>query len=165
MIRRITGIASKKYIAKNCFGKNVKCFCTVNTDEEMSKEVKQVFDKIVKLDMIQVAELSLALQTKFNLPDLSTMMMNSGGGSSNEQVEKEEEKVEKTSFDVKLNSFDAKSKIKIIKEVRAITGLGLKEAKALVESAPAVLKQDVNKEDADKLVESLSKLTAVVTLE
>lgn len=62
---------------------------------------------------------------------------------------------EKSLFDIKLTGFDAKSKIKVIKEVRAITGLGLKEAKELVEGAPKVVKKDMKREEADKLAEKI----------
>ena len=65
---------------------------------------------------------------------------------------------EKSLFDIKLTGFDAKSKIKVIKEVRAITGLGLKEAKELVEGAPKVVKKDMKREEADKLAEKIKSV-------
>ena len=88
-----------------------------------------------------------------------------GGASGGAAPAAEEAKEEKTAFDVKLASFDAKSKIKVIKEVRAITGLGLKEAKELVEGAPSTVKKGVKKEEADELVEKLKAVGAVVELE
>ncbi|GMF26291.1 unnamed protein product [Phytophthora fragariaefolia] len=88
-----------------------------------------------------------------------------GGAAGGAAPAAEEAKEEKTAFNVKLASFDAKSKIKVIKEVRAITGLGLKEAKELVEGAPSTLKKDVKKEEADELVEKLKAVGAVVELE
>ena len=72
---------------------------------------------------------------------------------------------EQTSFTVKLEGFDAASKIKVIKEVRAITGLGLKEAKDLVENSPKELKADIKKEEADKLKEKLEAVGAKVAIE
>ncbi|GMI08685.1 hypothetical protein TrRE_jg3243 [Triparma retinervis] len=69
--------------------------------------------------------------------------------------DREEVKEEKTLFDLKLLSFDAKSKIKVIKEVRTITGLGLKEAKELVEGAPKTVKKDIKKEEAEELAEKI----------
>lgn len=71
----------------------------------------------------------------------------------------------KTHFDVKLTAFDAKAKIKIIKEVRAATSLGLKEAKELVESAPCVLVKDMKKEDAEAFMETLKGLGGDAVLE
>ena len=95
--------------------------------------------------------------------------MGGGGGGaaapqqSEEEAPKEETKepeVEKTHFDIELSSFDAKSKIKVIKEVRGLLNLGLKEAKDMVESSPVWLKKDVAKEDAEALVEKLKGIGA-----
>ncbi|KAK9714089.1 hypothetical protein RND81_06G071300 [Saponaria officinalis] len=74
-------------------------------------------------------------------------------------------KAEKTAFDVKLEKFDAGAKIKIIKEVRSFTELGLKEAKDLVEKAPCVVKNGVKKEEGEGIVEKLKQLGATVALE
>lgn len=88
-----------------------------------------------------------------------------GGAAVAVAVPAEEEVVEeKTSFDVKLLGFDAKSKIKVIKEVRAIAGLGLKEAKELVESAPKVISKDVKKEAANELKEKFEALGAQIEI-
>lgn len=73
---------------------------------------------------------------------------------------KEEEKKEKSHYDVELTKFDAAKKIGLIKEVRAILGLGLKEAKEMVEGAPVWLKKELAKEEADKLVAKLKELGA-----
>lgn len=71
---------------------------------------------------------------------------------------------EKTSFTIKLESFDPKGKIKIIKEVRTVAGLGLKESKELVESAPCELAKDVPKEEAEKFVEAIKAAGGVVEM-
>ncbi len=68
-------------------------------------------------------------------------------------------------MDIKIGTVDAKAKIKVIKEVRTITGLGLKEAKELVEKAPVVLKQGVKKEDAEAFKKLLLEASATVTFE
>jgi large subunit ribosomal protein L7/L12 len=73
--------------------------------------------------------------------------------------------VEKTAFDLKLEGFDASKKIAVIKEIRSITSLGLKEAKALVEEAPKVFKTAVGKEEAEQIVAKLKEIGAVVKLE
>ena len=72
---------------------------------------------------------------------------------------------EKTHFTIKLEAFDAGSKIKLIKEVRAYTGLGLKEAKELVEGAPAEIKADVPKEEAEDIKAKFEGVGATVKLE
>lgn len=92
-----------------------------------------------------------------------------GGGSSGvaagvAAVPMEEAKEEKSLFDIKLLGFDAKAKIKVIKEVRAIGGLGLKEAKELVESAPKVIQKDMKKEKAEELKAQLEAIGAQVEI-
>ncbi|CAN0927736.1 50S ribosomal protein L7/L12 [Linum grandiflorum] len=72
---------------------------------------------------------------------------------------------EKTAFNIKLEKYDAAAKIKIIKEVRSFTDLGLKEAKDLVEKVPAVLKKGLTKEEATPIIEKLKELGATVVLE
>eukprot|EP00343_Euplotes_focardii_P011826 CAMPEP_0205831176 /NCGR_PEP_ID=MMETSP0206-20130828/43293_1 /ASSEMBLY_ACC=CAM_ASM_000279 /TAXON_ID=36767 /ORGANISM="Euplotes focardii, Strain TN1" /LENGTH=242 /DNA_ID=CAMNT_0053135553 /DNA_START=92 /DNA_END=816 /DNA_ORIENTATION=- len=84
-----------------------------------------------------------------------------GAGGENEEKEAVQEK---TNFDVELSSFDPKSKIKLIKELRSLFDLGLKDAKEMVESAPCWLKKDVKKEDADEWVAKLTSLGAEIKL-
>ncbi|CAN1287599.1 50S ribosomal protein L7/L12 [Linum perenne] len=86
-----------------------------------------------------------------------------GGGPAASKVV--EEKKEKTAFDLKLEKFDAAAKIKVIKEVRAFTNLGLKEAKELVEKAPVVLKQGVTKEEGNSIVEKIKAAGGVAVME
>ncbi|KAK9003559.1 hypothetical protein V6N11_084200 [Hibiscus sabdariffa] len=92
------------------------------------------------------------------------MELGSQGGAGTGAV-KTEEKNEKTAFDVKLEKFDAAAKIKVIKEVRAFTNLGLKEAKDLVEKAPVMLKQGVTKEEASDIMERIKAAGGVVVME
>lgn len=88
-----------------------------------------------------------------------------GGGSKGGGVA-EEKVVEKTAFDLKLEGgFDASVKIKIIKEVRACTNLGLKEAKDLVENAPTLLKKGVTKEEGEKIIAKLKEVGAKVSMD
>lgn len=88
-----------------------------------------------------------------------------GGGSDGSSAESEEAGVEKTHYDLKLTGFDPKSKIKVIKEIRAMTSLGLKEAKAMVDGVPKVVKKDLKLEEADELKAKLEALGATVDLE
>ena len=78
---------------------------------------------------------------------------------------KAEEKAEKTAFDVKLEKFDTAAKIKVIKEVRAFTSLGLKEAKELVEKVPVLVKQGVTKEEANEIIEKIKAAGGVAIME
>ncbi|OQR91347.1 50S ribosomal protein L7/L12 [Thraustotheca clavata] len=128
----------------------------------MQPRVQRAFDLVVDLSSVEIAELAQALQEKFEIPEMGIAI---GGSGADAGAAVEEVKEEKTSFDVKLVSYDAKSKIKVIKEIRAITGLGLKEAKELVEGVPAVLKKDVKKAEADELLAKIAEMGGVGELE
>lgn len=84
-----------------------------------------------------------------------------GPGAAKAEVKKEE----KTAFNVKLEKYGAAAKIKVIKEVRAFTNLGLKEAKDLVEKVPALLKQGVTKEEANEIIEKIKAAGGVAVME
>lgn len=81
-----------------------------------------------------------------------------------EEKPKEEEKKEKTHYDLELTKYDPAKKILLIKEIRAILNLGLKEAKDLVEGAPLWIKKEVKKEDAEKMAEKLKEFGAEIRL-
>ncbi|CAI9764669.1 unnamed protein product [Fraxinus pennsylvanica] len=77
----------------------------------------------------------------------------------------EDKKAEKTTFDVKLEKFEAAAKIKVIKEVRAFTDLGLKEAKELVEKVPVILEQQLTKDEANSIIEKIKAAGGVAVME
>ena len=83
-----------------------------------------------------------------------------GGGAPVEAVVVEE----KVIFDLKLTAYDDKSKIKVIKEIRAIAGLGLKEAKEMVEGAPKVIKKGIKKEEAEELKAKVEEIGATIEI-
>lgn len=92
--------------------------------------------------------------------------LGSGSSSSGPGAAAADAKVEeKIIFDVKLDKFDAAAKIKVIKEIRSFTDLGLKEAKELVEKAPAVVKKGVTKDEANAIIEKLKAIGATAVLE
>ncbi|KAJ3673404.1 hypothetical protein LUZ60_006778 [Juncus effusus] len=136
-----------------------------------SARVSAIVDEISALTLLEASSLSSALQSRLGVDQLPIFALltpgaapsfsasDEGGGAA------EEKKEEKTTFDLKLESFEAASKIKVIKEVRGFTDLGLKEAKELVEKAPAVIKQGLSKEEAEKIVEKMKQLGAKVVLE
>ncbi|XP_057523142.1 uncharacterized protein LOC130803011 [Amaranthus tricolor] len=143
-----------------------------------SAKITAIVDQISNLTLLEVADLTTLLGKKLEVKDLpivSLMMpgmgfslrgMGGAGGGAAAAAPAEEEKKEKTAFDLRLEAgFDAGSKIKIIKEVRSFTELGLKEAKELVEKAPAVLKSGVSKEDAEKIIEKMKAVGAKVIME
>lgn len=128
--------------------------------KEWNSEIKTLGDKIVKLTLMQAKELGDYLKEEYGIePAAGGAVMMAGpaaGGAA-------EEKEEKTSFTVVLKSAGDK-KIQVIKEVRAITGLGLKEAKDLVEGAPKPVKEGLSKADADAAKSKLEAVGAVIEL-
>lgn len=134
--------------------------------EDTPEHIKELADEVMRLNVIDLRVLLDTMQGRLGI-DAAQMSYGGGGGgggasAAGGDAAPAEEVKEKDTFDVKLAAFDAKSKLKIIKEVRAVTDLSLKEAKELVESAPAVLKDGLTKEDADKLAKTLGDLGATV---
>jgi large subunit ribosomal protein L7/L12 len=128
---------------------------------EFSANAKELGDKIVELTLKQAKELSDYLEQVHGIKPAAgggMMMMAPGAGGAAAA-----EKVEKTEFDVVLEGFGDK-KIGVIKVVRAATGLGLKEAKDLVEAVPSKIKEGISKEDAEKLKKELEEAGATVSI-
>ena len=135
----------------------------VQKDEPAKKwnsDIKKLGDKIVGLTLMQAKELGDYLKEEYGIePAAGAAVMMAGPAAQGQAEEKEE----KTSFDVILKEFGDK-KIQVIKEVRALTGLGLKEAKTLVDSVPKPVKEGLSKEDAEAAREKLEAVGAVVEL-
>eukprot|EP00571_Detonula_confervacea_P016176 CAMPEP_0172310960 /NCGR_PEP_ID=MMETSP1058-20130122/13463_1 /TAXON_ID=83371 /ORGANISM="Detonula confervacea, Strain CCMP 353" /LENGTH=197 /DNA_ID=CAMNT_0013023993 /DNA_START=145 /DNA_END=738 /DNA_ORIENTATION=+ len=143
-----------------------------NADEPIapfiSPKVEALFQKFLHLDMIEIHLLGELINEKLGITisDAERERMARGGGGNKAAGDAAPAEVveEKTIFDLKLTGFDAKSKIKVIKEVRAMTSLGLKEAKELVEKFPSTVKKDIKKEEAEALKEKLESLGATVEI-
>ena len=121
-------------------------------------ELSKIVDELSKLTVLEAAELAKLLEEKWGVTAAAAVAVaapGAGGGAAAAE--------EKTEFTVVLASAGEK-KIEVIKEVRALTGLGLKEAKDLVEGAPKNVKEGVNKEEADKIKATLEKVGAKVEL-
>ena len=124
--------------------------------------VAEIVEKIEKLTLLEAVELKKALEDKFGVTAAAPMMMGAmmpaaGAASPAAAVE------EKTEFTVELKSSGAQ-KINVIKVVRAATGLGLKEAKDLVDGAPKTVKEGLSKDEAEKLKKELEEAGATVEL-
>ena len=115
----------------------------------------EIIDAIKDLTVMELNELVKACEEEFGVSAAAGVAVVAGPAA--EAVE------EKTEFDVELTSFGAQ-KIKVIKVVRELTGLGLKEAKAAVEAAPKVLKEAVTKEEAEQIKAKLEEVGATVTI-
>ena len=114
----------------------------------------QIIEAIEKMSVLELSEFVKELEEKFGV-SAAAVVAGPAAGAGAAAAE------EKTEFDVILKSAGAE-KIKVIKVVREITGLGLKEAKALVDGAPAPLKEGVSKEDADKIEAQLKEVGAEI---
>ena len=127
-----------------------------------SDAVKKLGDEIVKLSLMQAQELADYLKTQYGIEPAAggAVMMAAGAAAGGAAAPAEE----KTSFNVILKSFAADKKIQIIKEVRAITSLGLKEAKDLVEGSPKTVKEGMSKADAEAAKKQLEAGGAVVEI-
>ena len=126
-----------------------------------SKDIKTLGDKIVGLTLLQAKELGDYLKEEHGIePAAGGAVMVAGPAAAGGAAEEVEEKI---SFDVVLKEYGEK-KIQVIKEVRALTGLGLKEAKDLVEGAPKTVKEGLSEEDAETAKKQLEAVGAVVEL-
>ena len=121
----------------------------------MSEKITAMIEEIKALTVLELSELVHALEEVFGV---SAAAMAAPAAAAAPAAE------EKTEFDVVLAGFDAAAKIKVIKVVREITGLGLAEAKAAVEAAPKTLKEGLGKEDAEALKKQLEEAGAKVEL-
>ena len=122
----------------------------------------QIIDAISDMTVLEVSELVKAFEERFGVSAAAPVAVAAGPAAVADAGEDEEEQTE---FTVLLKGFDAGKKIPIIKEVRAITGLGLKEAKQLVETQDRPIKEAVSKEEAQKLKEQLETAGGTVQVE
>ena len=125
-----------------------------------SSKVKKLGDDIMGLTLMQAKELGDYLKDEYDIEPAAGGAVMVAGPAAQGAAEEEEEK---TSFDVILREFGEK-KIQVIKEVRALTGLGLKEAKDLVDNVPKPVKEGLSKEDAEAARKQLEAVGAVVEL-
>ena len=118
---------------------------------------QEILDAIKELSVLELNDLVKAAEEEFGVSAAAGVVMAAPGAAAGAAVE------EKTEFDVELTEVGAE-KVKVIKVVREVTGLGLKEAKDLVEAAPKVVKEGASKDDAENIKKSLEEAGAKVTL-
>jgi large subunit ribosomal protein L7/L12 len=123
----------------------------------MTEKFKEIIEKIESMTVVELAELVKALEEKFGV-SAAMVAVGSAGGSQATGGE------EKTAFNVLLKAA-GDQKINVIKVVKEITGLGLQEAKALVDGAPKVIKEGVKKEDAEEIKKKLEAVGATVEIQ
>ena len=122
-----------------------------------SEKINALIEEVKALTVLELSELVHALEEEFGV-SAAAMAAPAAGGAAAEAAE------EKTEFDVVLAGFDAAANIKVIKAVREITGLGLAEAKGVVEGAPKTLKEAVSKDEAEEMKKKLEEAGAKVEL-
>ena len=118
----------------------------------------QIIEQIKTLTILELADLVKAIEEEFGVSAAPVAVAGVAAGPAAAAAE------EKTEFDVELTSFEADKKLKVIKEIKDITGLGLGEAKALVEGAPKMIKEGASKEEAEALKAKLSEVGATITI-
>lgn len=124
---------------------------------ELSADAAKIAEMLEKMTALEISQLVKALEEKFGVSASAPVAVAAAPAAATEAAE------EKTSFDVELTETGA-SKIAVIKVVKNATGLGLKEAKDLVDGAPKIVKEEMKKEDAEALKKELEEAGAKVTL-
>ena len=122
-----------------------------------SEKITALIEEVKGLTVLELSELVHALEEEFGV-SAAAMAAPAAGGAAAPAAE------EKTEFDVVLAGFDAAAKIKVIKVVREITGLGLADAKAMVEGAPKTLKEAISKDEAEELKKKIEEAGGKVEL-
>ena len=123
-----------------------------------SEKITAIVDAVAELSVLELSELVKEVEERFGVSAAAAVAVAAPVAGEAAAAE------EKTEFDVVLESFDAAAKIKVIKAVRKITGLGLAEAKAAVEAAPKALKEGISKDDAEAAKAKLEEAGAKVSL-
>ena len=123
-----------------------------------SEKIIAIVDAVAELSVLELSELVKEVEERFGVSAAAAVAVAAPVAGEAAAAE------EKTEFDVVLESFDAAAKIKVIKVVRELTGLGLAEAKAAVEAAPKALKEGISKDDAEAAKAKLEEAGAKVTL-
>nr|OOF98280.1 hypothetical protein ASPCADRAFT_205533 [Aspergillus carbonarius ITEM 5010] len=132
-------------------------------------KITQIVDQISQLTLLETADLVASLKSRLNIPDLPVGGFAMAAGPAAPAAAEEDEAApapqEKTLFNLKLESVEASSKAKVIKEIKTLLGLSLVDSKKFVESVPKVLKESVPKEEAEKIVETLKAVGAKATMD
>jgi len=127
---------------------------------EVPEKFKELIEKIEQMSVLELSELVKVLEEKFGVSASAPMMVAAAGAAS---ADGEEAAAEKTNFNVELTSAGAQ-KIAVIKAVRELTGVGLKDAKDLVEKAPVAIKENVPKAEAEEMKKKLEEAGATAEL-
>ncbi|EWG44163.1 hypothetical protein FVEG_05324 [Fusarium verticillioides 7600] len=141
-----------------------------NSTDAANPKIEAIVDQISQLTLLETADLVSSLKTKLNIPDMpiggfAAAAPAAAPAAAEEAEEAAPAAAEKTLFTLKLQGFDAPSKAKVIKEIKNMLGLSLVDSKKFVESAPKMMKENVPKEDAEKIIAAMKELGATVVME
>ena len=128
----------------------------------MAATKEEILEAIASMTVLEVSELVKAMEEKFGVSAAAPVAIAAAGAGGAPAAAAAEEQTE---FNVILKAYDESKKIAVIKEVRAVTGLGLKEAKDLVEGAPKPLKEGISKEDAAKIKEQVTAAGGTIEIQ
>jgi len=126
----------------------------------MAATKEEILEAIASMTVLEVSELVKMMEEKFGVSAAAPVAIAAAGAAAAAPAVEE-----KTEFNVILKSFNADNKVAVIKEVRAVTGLGLKESKDVVEGAPKTLKEAVSKEEANKIKDLITAAGGVVEIQ
>ncbi|KAF5769627.1 putative ribosomal protein L7/L12 [Helianthus annuus] len=145
------------------------CTLTESQSQTQTQKLERIADEILSLTKLERNDYAILMRYKMGFnnygPSVAGLGSVGGAGGGGSGAAAETKAAEKVIFDVKLEKYDAATKIKIIKEVRGFTDLGLKEAKDLVEKVPIVVKKGITKDEAEAIMAKLKDLGATVSLE
>ncbi|KAK2592481.1 54S ribosomal protein L12, mitochondrial [Conoideocrella luteorostrata] len=136
----------------------------------VNPKIAEIVDQISQLTLLETADLVSSLRSKLNIPDMpisgfAAAAPAAAAAAAEEAEETAPATAEKTLFTLKLQAFDAATKAKVIKEVKSLLGLSLVDSKKFVESAPKMMKENVPKEEAEKIINAMKELGATVVME
>ncbi len=130
----------------------------------MSKKINLIVNQLKELTLLEASELVKEIEKSFNIVDTSISTNTNITSSIYMEKEKEKSSEEKTTFDIILEDVPTDKKIAILKVVRSITGLGLKEVKNLVESSPQIIKKNISKIETNSIKEQLEAVGAGISI-
>jgi large subunit ribosomal protein L7/L12 len=139
-------------------------FISNSGEDNMAATKEEILEAIASMTVLEVSELVKAMEEKFGVSAAAPVAVAVAGAASGAAAGAEAVE-EKTEFNVILKAFDDSKKIAVIKEVRAVTGLGLKEAKDLVEGAPKSLKENISKDEAAKIKDQVTAAGGTVEIQ
>lgn len=159
---------SKRVVRSSVLSARLNSTSAAAEKAPVDPKISAIVDQIATLNLMETSKLISELKERLDIPDIAFPAAGAAPAAAPAapvEEEAKEEPEEKTIFSIKLESFDAKSKPKIIKEIKGLLGYSLVESKKFVESAPKVLKDNVAKEDAEKIKATLEGVGGKVTLE